>query len=240
MLHIIILWKRSGPSRNGGHAHLMSFWPPVKRGWLTPVCNCSRVEGELLGALTGAGVFFFAAFGLLYVGLLQWVLYVSILTWVFPNAMVFANEAWSVKLRDTTGQIDMVGQVMVDQFFFSIFIYFPTFYIFKAVMLRLCRPHNTNSLPSSNNCVQTGLSEYWKNGATDLLANWAVWIPADVIIFAVPMYLRMPFEHAVSFGWSMFMSAMRGSTVQSDTKEVPGKAGTARVCETKTETNCGT
>lgn len=152
---------------------------------------------------------FFAAFGLLYIGLLQWLLYVTILTWIFPAAVVFANAPLSEKLLDQSGQLSMAGQIFVDNFVFNIFVYFPIFYMVKAIM------QGTGPIQSR---AYGGLKKYLKNILGDNLASAAVWIPADVVIFAAPMYLRMPLEHSVSFGWTMFMSATRGATDKSDTK----------------------
>jgi len=153
---------------------------------------------------------FFAAFGLLYIGLLQWLLYVTILTWIFPAAVVFANAPLSEKLLDQSGQLSMAGQIFVDNFVFNIFVYFPIFYMVKAIM------QGTGPIESR---AHDGLKKYWKNILGDNLASAAVWIPADIVIFAAPMYLRMPLEHSVSFGWTMFMSARRGATDnKGDTK----------------------
>lgn len=146
--------------------------------------------------------FTFAVFGCLYVGLAQWALYVSFLTWVFPDATVFANAPLSVKLQDTKGQIELIGQILVDNFVFAILIYFPVFYILKEMM------QGSQSLHVR---VQTGLGKYWQNIVTDNFAYVALWAPVDIFIFGAPMYWRMPLEHAVSFGWTMLMSAMRGA-----------------------------
>lgn len=147
----------------------------------------------------------FAAFGFLYVGVVQWFLYVSVLTRLFPDAIVFANSPMSVKLADRTGMLNMVGQIFVDNCIFECLIYFPFFYTMKEMM------QGGSSVRVGAGAVSSGLRKYWKNIYTDNLAGWAVWIPADVVIFAVPMFLRMPTEHGISFGWTMFMSAMRGA-----------------------------
>lgn len=150
----------------------------------------------------------FAIFGFLYIGLLQWALYVSLLTSVFPDAMVFANSPLSAKLVNKAGQIELVGQVLADCFF-TVLIYFPVFYIIKELM---------QSGGSVSSRIQAGLSKYWKNIVQDNLASLALWIPANFIIFAAPMFLRMPLEHGVSFAWTMFMSARRGATNEQETK----------------------
>lgn len=156
----------------------------------------------------------FALFGLIYVGAMQWVLYVSLLTWLFPDAMIFANSPMSAKLIDRVGQLDMLGQILVDNFFFNVFIYFPAFYIVKSIV---------QGFPSGDSVFSSamaGINKYRKNMLADNMASLAVWILADVFIFAAPMYLRMPLEHSVSFAWTMFMSARRGAAENdSEAKE---------------------
>jgi hypothetical protein len=171
----------------------------------------------------------FALFGLLYIGLMQWVLYVTILTSLFPDAMMFANAPWSVKLADTVGQLDMAGQILVDNMIFNVFIYFPAFYLLKAIV------QGTDA--SFIERARQGLGKYWKNCVSDNMFSLAIWLPADLFIFAAPMYLRMPLEHSVSFGWTMFISATRGaveSKAESLFAEVEGEA-TMSICNPKVQ-----
>jgi len=170
----------------------------------------------------------FATFGLLYVGLLQWVLYVSLLTWLFPDAMVFANAPFSVKVHDRIGQIELLGQVLVDNFVFGVLIYFPVFYMIKELV-------QGDRYLSLHARLQIGLHKYWRNIVHDNLASLALWIPAGIFIFAAPMFLRMPLEHGVSFGWTMFMSATRGSADES--KGNPEEK-VLEVLEIKSEAKC--
>jgi len=156
----------------------------------------------------------FALFGVMYIGLAQWFLYVTVLTWLFPDAMIFANAPLAMKLKDQTGLIDMAGQVFVDIFIFQILIYFPVFYIIKGLI---------QGKQSFWENAKQGLGKYHVNMVADNLASCAIWIPADVVIFACPMYLRMPMEHMVSFGWTMFISAMRGSPDKQVAKDLQDK-----------------
>jgi len=151
----------------------------------------------------------FATFGFLYVGLLQWFLYITLLSWLFPDAMFFANAPLAMKLQDRTGQAELVGQILMDSFVFTLFIYFPIFYMVKELL------QGSGSLRAR---VQGGLDKYWRNIVQDGAANFSLWIPAGFFIFAAPMFLRMPLEHAVSFIWTIFMSARRGSVENPETK----------------------
>jgi len=151
----------------------------------------------------------FATFGFLYIGLLQWCLEVTLLTWLFPDAVFFANAPLAMKLQDRTGQAELVGQIMVDFFVFTLFIYFPVFYMVKELL------QGSGSLRSR---VQGGLDKYWRNIVQDGAANFALWIPAGFFIFSAPMFLRMPLEHAVSFIWTLYISCKRGSVENPKTE----------------------
>jgi len=160
----------------------------------------------------------FAMFGLIYVGAMQWILYVTLLTWLFPEAMIFANSPMAAKLVDRTGQLDMLGQILVDNLFFNVFIYFPAFYIVKSIV---------QGFPTGESVFSStigGINKYRKNFVADNMASLAVWTISDIFIFAAPMYLRMPLEHGVSFAWTMFMSATRGAAVEPDGEEKTKKS----------------
>jgi len=44
------------------------------------------------------------------------------------------------------------------------------------------------------------------------MAIWKVWIPAQTINFAfMPMWARIPFTTMVSFGWTCYVSIVRGA-----------------------------
>jgi len=54
------------------------------------------------------------------------------------------------------------------------------------------------------------MAKYQRNLVSDNLAIWGLWIPADLIIYAVPVWMRLPLNHAVSLAWTMILSWMRG------------------------------
>jgi len=143
----------------------------------------------------------FAAFGFFYVGCLGWFFYVSVFTVVCPHAITFANAPFDAKLHDGPGQVDLFKQVLLDNFIVDTLIYFPVFYVIKEMIYFNC---------CGLSAVASGLSKYRKNFREDNLAGWAIWIPTDFLIYAAPMYLRMPLDHGVSFLWTMLLSYMRG------------------------------
>jgi len=163
----------------------------------------------------------FACFGFFYVGIVQWFLYVTIFTAICPNAISFANEPWADKMHDRTGQMDLVKQVCYDNFLLETMIYFPVFYVIREVVNgngggEGCGKEGKEGLQlprrTFGHAVHAGVMKYAQNFKQDNLASWAVWVPADVVVYAVPMFMRMPLDHLVSFGWTMLLSHMRGNS----------------------------
>jgi hypothetical protein len=147
----------------------------------------------------------FTVFGFGYCGAFQWLIYVSIFSRICPNARKFASMSWAEKLKFRAGQIDVVKQTIYDNFLHFTFIYFPAFYTFKE-----CIQGGSGQSPWA--MFTTALKKYRENIWQDNLAMWALWIPADLVVFFVaPLWLRMPMIHSVSLAWIMTLSSMRGA-----------------------------
>lgn len=143
----------------------------------------------------------FTAFGFAYLGIAQWFVYVTVFTRVCPNAVRFANLTWAEKLKDKAGQKDLYKQVFLDNFVHYTFVYFPVFYCFKE---------SIQGSGVNQDMVNNALAKYWNNIVTDNMAIWGLWVPMDLIIYAVPVWMRLPLNHAVSFAWTMILSWLRG------------------------------
>merc|ERR1719336_1600981 len=98
------------------------------------------------------------------------------------------------------GQADLLKQVFLDNFLVAVFLYFPVFYTVKAMM-----QDGNYSLDA----VRSGIKKYRKNFKQDNLASCSVWIPLDLLAFSVPMFVRLPLDHTISFGLTMIISYMR-------------------------------
>jgi len=144
----------------------------------------------------------FTAFGFAYCGVAQWFIYVTVFTRVCPNAVRFANLPFADKLKDRAGQIDLVKQTCYDNFIHYTFIYFPTFYIFKESI--------QGDGGITTDLANKALNKYWNNCITDNLAMWSLWVPFDLMIYAAPVWMRLPLNHGVSLAWTMILSWMRG------------------------------
>ena len=56
-----------------------------------------------------------------------------------------------------------------------------------------------------------GLTHYVNNFSVDQVKMASVWGPADLVLFSGPMWLRLPLRHVVSFGWTAYVSFLRGA-----------------------------
>jgi predicted amino acid-binding ACT domain protein len=144
----------------------------------------------------------FAAFGFIYLGGVQYTLYVPLFSRLFPNAASFAAKSLRDKARDVRGMYQLGMQVVLDQMIHHPLLYFPAFYCTKELVMK--------KEPNVARCLQ----EYRHNMWEDLQALWKIWVPATIINFAFcPMYLRIPFVAGVSLCWTCILSAMRGGDV---------------------------
>lgn len=144
--------------------------------------------------------FLFCLFGCLYLGAFQYAYQVNVFKRLF-DIDDFTNQPWSKKVQDIPGLKALAAQTGLDLTVLT-FIYLPTFYIFKASVF-------SGSLDPSV-WFSTGLGQYHTNFSKDEADLIKVWLPADLVCFSVPLYLRLPVRHVVSFVWTAYLSFARG------------------------------
>jgi predicted amino acid-binding ACT domain protein len=146
----------------------------------------------------------FATFGFVYLGGIQYILYVPIFGRLFPHAAKFAAKPIAQKVKDVKGILQLAGQTFLDQCVHHPLMYFPAFYITKELVMA------KNGKPD----IPRVLADCRTNMMEDLQALWKIWVPAMLVNFAfMPMHLRIPFVAGVSLLWTMVLSAMRGGDV---------------------------
>lgn len=155
----------------------------------------------------------FAAFGAVALGGLQWVVYVEGFKRLFPACVKFASSPWAQKLKDRAGQKALIGQTVVDNFVWAPFGYFPLFYVFKESI------QGGDDFEISWSRVKSGLSKWRDNFFPDAAAMAMVFVPADILIFTVPMWVRLPLCHSIGFAWCLVLSAMRGGKIEDKADE---------------------
>ncbi|KAJ1451277.1 hypothetical protein M885DRAFT_530175 [Pelagophyceae sp. CCMP2097] len=145
----------------------------------------------------------FAVFGFAYLGAFQYWLQVNMFRRWFAGADRFTQLSFAEKIRDVPGMMIAGKQVAFDVFIHLPFMYYPTFYLVKEAVQGGAR--------SPDAVISGGLTKYATNFVPDQIAMFKIWAPADIIIFSVPMWLRLPCRHVVSFGWTAYISYLRGS-----------------------------
>jgi len=149
----------------------------------------------------------FVAFGGLYLGGFQWFIYVTCFRRMFPAMDKFANQTLREKMANKAGLRALGGQVVFDNFVHYTFIYFPVFYVFKQSI----QGDNEFNLAD---CISDGLAKYKKNFWEDNYAIWALWIPCDIVIYAIPIWMRLPANHMISLVWTCILSYIRGGKIE--------------------------
>lgn len=144
--------------------------------------------------------FLFCAFGALYLGAFQYWYQVNIFKKLF-DVDKFTSQPWADKLKDKDGLVSLGAQTAVDLTVLTL-VYLPTFYIFKAGVF------SGSADPSM--WISQGIENYSTNFAKDEFDLIRVWAPADLVCFSVPLYLRLPVRHVVSFVWTAYLSFSRG------------------------------
>ena len=143
----------------------------------------------------------FCTFGALYMGGFQYWYQVNIFKKLF-DVEKFTSLSWEDKAKDTDGLIkSLAAQTVVDLTVLTL-VYLPTFYVFKSSVF------SGSSDPSV--WFKTGIDNYTHNFSKDEFDLLRVWLPADLVCFSVPLYLRLPVRHIVSFVWTAYLSFSRG------------------------------
>ena len=57
---------------------------------------------------------------------------------------------------------------------------------------------------------------------------WALWIPGDLIVYAVPLWMRLPLNHGLSFIWTCYLSFLRGEEIVRPVDNLPPTPATHR------------
>lgn len=145
-------------------------------------------------------IFIFLAFGVLYLGMVQYAIHVVAFSRIFPTAGAFVAQPLSQKLRDRSGQRAVLGQVLLDQGLHWPLVALPAFYVVKGI-------GEGNLRESLSRCVA--------NWPQDVLDCWKWWLPAMTFNFSFcPMEMRVPFNALVSFAYMAALSFRRGGAEQ--------------------------
>ena len=151
----------------------------------------------------------FVVFGFAYLGGFQYWLMVNKYRQWFPTMDRFAKLTMMQKLKDTAGILDAGKMVLFDICIHLPIMYFPTYYTVKEFV--------SGSSWNPIDWVKDGvLTKYRADMKEDLKAMVQLWGPSDCVQFVLPIHIRMPFRHAVSFFWTAYVSFTRGAIVKEE------------------------
>ena len=151
----------------------------------------------------------FTIFGFWYLGAFQYLLYVKAFGRWFPRAKQFGEHSTlTARLNDVKGLRDLARQVVAGNFIHIPFCFLPAFYLTQEV--------TTNGSDAS---TARALTSYTANFWDDCASAWAIWVPGHAIFFSVPMWLRLPVNHAMSFAYVCVLSVMRGATPSTSQRQ---------------------
>ena len=108
----------------------------------------------------------------------------------------------------------MGKQIVVDMFIHGPLFFFPCYYIAKESI-----QGEANALTNPGKVMKKAMEKYGINYWDDWVALWKIWIPGDALVFALPLWARLPANHAISFVYMCILSFMRGSDDGDDDKK---------------------
>jgi len=174
---------------------------------------CQMVaEGKSLQEVDWKRNGIFVVFGFSYLGGFQWWLMVHKYRQWFPTMDRFAKLSFAEKFKDTAGILDAGKMVLFDIFVHLPLMYFPTYYTVKEFV--------GGASWNPIDWVKDGVSKYYNNSKEDLTAMVQLWAPSDCVQFILPIHIRMPFRHLVSFFWTAYVSFTRGAIDEEDEFEM--------------------
>jgi hypothetical protein len=165
-------------------------------------------EGKSLDEVDWKRNGIFVVFGFVYLGGFQWWLMVNKYRQWFPTMDAFAKMSFAEKLKYPAGIFDAIKMVIFDVTIHLPIMYFPTYYAVKEFV----GGESWNPI----DWVTDGITKYRKNMVEDLTAMIKLWGPSDCVQFVLPIHIRMPFRHLVSFFWTAYVSFTRGAITNNN------------------------
>ena len=159
----------------------------------------------------------FGAFGCGYLGFALYAIKVKGFQRLFPGVEAFCNLSFRAKLRDRAGLRALASQVVLDVAVLNPLIYWPTFYCFKS----LCFRDPRDARPTLA-VLREALTGYAVTALDDNAGMARFWLPLNLLIYSVPLHLRMPMNHVASLVWCCILSLSQGSSISMDAMAAGG------------------
>ncbi len=216
-----------GAFTNGGRFSFKNaplFWGTLIATAKTSLADLlvqTQIEGKSWSEIDWRRNFVFLTFGFGYLGLGMYGVYVKGFGRMFGQSRMkaFCDKSIRDKLRDTAGLRMLSTQVFLDVAVLNPLCYWPAYYAFKALSFAQADDKRT----SGQIVYDTVFVEYPKTFVEDNSGMGLFWVPANFVIYAVPLHLRLPLNHSVSLLWCCILSLWRGG--ENSTADLPSSAG---------------
>lgn len=152
----------------------------------------------------------FCLWGFLWLGGVQYFIYVKLYSLWFPNVRAFARKSIRAKIADTQGQLTVVKQVLFDALVHLPWFYLPAFYTLKSLL-------ESDGATSMNKCLAEAMANYRLNFRNDIILFYQWWVSALIVNFSIcPLWMRVPFVAGVSFFFTMHWSFLHGESIEQE------------------------
>ncbi|GMI20924.1 hypothetical protein TrCOL_g5765 [Triparma columacea] len=153
----------------------------------------------------------FGTFGFVYLGILQYGVYVKGFEYLFNKKVInrFCNAPFREKLKDKEGIRVLGKQIALDFIVLQPLVYWPCYYTTKE-FVKSPEPVVEGVKKDESGAFSRAMTKYGKTFWIDNVGMLGFWFPADIVIYSVPMHLRLHLTHVVSFAWTVVVSTYRG------------------------------
>jgi hypothetical protein len=172
----------------------------------------TTLEGNTWSEVDWRRVGLFFAWGFAYQGVVTYYMYVKGFPLLFPGVAKFCNLPFREKLKDTAGLITLTKQVFLDIAVINPVLFWPVYYGFKEYFFRPER--DTREF---GQIISDTFEKYKATFWVDNLGMAGFWAPANYVIYALPLHLRLPVNHSVAFVWCGLLSFFRGKNNSDET-----------------------
>jgi len=155
----------------------------------------------------------FVLFGFFYMGIANHLFYYEGFTRLFPYMTKMTSTAsFQQKIRDPRFMKEITIMNLLDNFAINPIFYWPIFYNFKALCFTTSKSADDNKHRSNSEIISSVFTNYRSTFINDNFSMAFFWIPANYFIYSIPIHLRLPANHVISFTWSFILSYVWGGS----------------------------
>ena len=163
---------------------------------LADVCVQHWLEGVDWQQVDARRTLGFAAFGLVYLGGVQSLVYYRLYPALFPKAVAFAGQSLRRKLADTAGLAAVLRQTAFEILVYSPVVYFPSYYVLTGAIKG---EHPLQCLAACRANIEEDMA--------DMALFWG---PLQGLNFVLlPMHMRIPTMCLVGVVWLGYLSSSK-------------------------------